>query len=252
MINLGTPPDIGHYAVISKQSLTFKGNSSISSSPDHGIGNVASNASMSLQGSVNVDGSASAVGTVHVQGATSVSGAVNPNSQAVPFPNLDFAALKTTAAVAKVTNGDVIVTSGATTILTGLINGNLNLTGSGHVIIQSPVYVTGKVSFGGSGPVDGGLLISQGDISATGQNTLSGSGTLALATLGNVSLGGGSSITAAIFAPNGTVSMHGNSSIFGSIAANAVSIAGTPTITRNTNYVWPTEFVPIHLGYYLE
>jgi hypothetical protein len=252
MVDLGTGPAIGNYSVITKGPLSFKGNASIGSFPQTGIGNVASNSTVSLQGSVNVDGNASAVGTVGVKGATSVSGSLNPNSQPVAFPSLDFNALKNVATTAKVTNGDVTVTGGATVTLTGLINGNLNLSGYGHVIIKSPVYVTGTVSFGGSGPVDGGLLISAGDISATGQNTLSGGGTLALATLGNFSLSGGASVSAAIYAPNGTVSMHGHSSVFGTIAANTLSIAGTPTITRNTNYKWPSEFLSIHLGYYQE
>lgn len=252
LVDLGKPPQVSYYSVVSKGPLSFSGNVSVTSSPLGGLGDIASNTSVSLNGHVQIGGSAYSAGGVSVGGASKVSGGIHQNYSPIIFPQLDYSSLQAKAAAIKITNGNVNVTGAGTTVISGLINGNLNLSGSGHVIIQSPVWVTGTVSFGGSGVVDGGTIVSVGDISATGQNTLSGNGTLALVTMGNVSLAGGASITGAVLAPNGTVSLHGHSSIIGTVAANNISSAGTPTFTRPTNFVWPSEFIPVKLGYYQE
>jgi len=251
MFDLGAPPGISSYSVVSKGPLSFRGNVSTSSSPKAGVGNVGSNTSVTLQGSVDIGGSATSAGSISIGGASRVSGSTSANSAPIPFPNLDYAALKTAASRNGITNGDVTVNSSGTTVLTGLINGNLRIGGSGHVVLKSPVYVTGTLTLTG-GTIDGGTLITEKDISASGNTSFSSTGTLALVTLGNFSLAGGASVQAAVLVPNGTASMVGNSTIFGTLAANAVTFRGTPHITRNTGYVYPTELQPSSIGYYKE
>jgi len=250
MIDLGTPPPIANFGIVSQSSLTLKGTTDVDSSPSGGQGNIASNGSITLNGTVNVDGSASSASTVTTTGGATVSGSINQDTAPVPFPTLDFPALKSQATATKITIGNVTVSGPAPVTLSGLINGDLNLLGSGHVTLQSPVWVTGKISFGGTGQIDGGALISEQDITASGQNSLSG--TLELVTLGNFTLTGGASVNAAIFVPNGTFSSSGTSSVFGSVAAHSINLAGTTSITHNTGFKWSQEFAPTHLGFYQE
>jgi len=252
LVDLYTPPPIGNFGMFSQNALNLNGNVTIDSTPNVSQANVGSNTSVSVIGHVTVNGGATSAGSVSVVGAARVTGAIHANAPVVPFPQLNFVALKNQATANGVTNGNVTVSGPAPYVLTGLINGNLTLSGSGHVTIQSPVFVTGTISFGGSGPVDGGTLISASDITAAGQNTLTGNGTLALVTQGNFSLAGGSSVTAAVYVPNGTFSVHGNAKVTGTVVANTITIAGTPTFLMNTSFTWPKEFAPTRLGFYQE
>jgi Tfp pilus assembly protein PilX len=249
LVDLTAPPVVGQYSVVSKGPLTFKGNSSVGSFPKGGVGNIGSNTNVALIGSVSISGSATSTGTVKTIGAAHVNGSVYQNVSPIPFPTLDLTNIKAEAA-ANGTFGSTTLNSGGTVVLSGLINGDLTIGSNTHVIIKSPIYVTGKVSLGDA-TIDAGLILSEGDMSGKGtiQNNDNG---LTFVTESNFSLQAGGSVSASIVAPNGDVSLGGHASVFGTIASDTVSMAGTPTITRNTAFNWPPEFLPVHLGYYKE
>jgi len=238
--DVGTPA-IGSYAIISKGPLSFGGNANVGSSPTPGIGNVMANSNVSLSGSVSIDGSVSAVGTISTSGHASATGGQTQGAAAVAFPTLNTAALIAQAQAEGITNGSVTGSGSQTVNVTGYINGDLTMTGQSRLAISGVVYVTGTVKLTGGSLVGPGTLISQGDVSITGNGALdtNQADNIALVALSTLKMSGGATVNGAVICPNGNMTMSGHSSVFGSVAADTITMVGAMTITRNTNYVWP-------------
>lgn len=255
MVDTGQPPSIGYYSVVAKGPLTFRGNVSVNSYPVAGLGDVGSNAIVDIAGSVAVDGGAHSTGAVSIVGASKVSGSIKAFSSTLDFPTMDYTAWKASATANGVTNGDVTVSGAGTTVISGLIKGNLNLGGTGDIVVKSPVWVTGALTLSGSARISGGTIICEKDMNASGHSGIQQadpSKSLTFVTLSNFSITAGAYVGGAVVVPNGLATLRGHSSIFGTLAANTISCAGTSSLTRNTAFTWPSEFVPLTVCYYQE
>jgi hypothetical protein len=108
--------------------------------------------------------------------------------QAYPVDDSTITGWETDAANGTVINGDYTVTSGAVTLGPTKINGNLTIGGNATVTLNNTVWVTGNISFSGTGGgahvklantygSQSGLLIANGLISIGNNITFQDSGT---------------------------------------------------------------------------
>jgi type II secretory pathway pseudopilin PulG len=239
--------EMWNYAIFTQDSIDIGGSVNIDSSPLTGIGNVHSNADVSLRGAISVDGDVTATGTV--SGGGSVTGARESGTPAVTLPPVDFTALKAQAASLGVINGNVTATP--LVPLQGVINGDLTLKSGVNLTVNNIVWVTGNLDLSGTSAVSvgTGAIVVEGTITMTGgTNTDTGSGAsnLTLICLSTsptaVRIAGHASLKAGLYVPYGGVELRGTCDILGSISAKTMDIGGNSSITRDTNFAPPTFF----------
>lgn len=258
MVDLGSPPQIANYALVAKGPISMSGGSLIDSTPNLDVGNIASNTSIDMSGGTTVRGTASAAGPIKTSGSATADAGLFANAKPVVFPTVDLTSVKAAASAYGVTNGNLTASSGQTVIAKGLINGNINISGTGALVIQGPVWVTGKVNLSGSSYSGAGSLYAEGDVNISGNSGLSIADTTQMAIValasdnGALNVSGSSRVGGAVYVPNGLLSLSGSATVFGSLAANNVNLSGSMHITRNTNQQWPSEFSKPKLAYWTQ
>ena len=254
VIDTAAPPIMGSYAILAKGTISSGSTITTNSAPTGAAGNIFSNTSISLTGGSTINGSAGAAGAI--TGGT-VTGGNTSGASPVTFPSLDVSGLLAQAQALGTTNGNITVGAGSVTV-TGYVSGNLNTSGAGSILISGIVYVHGNVVLSGSSYGGNGILVSDGKITLSEGDGFTGAETNSLAIVGlsaasdAMKLMGGPTVRGALYVPNGTTVVSGGSKIYGSVASNAVTMTGPSTITRDTNFAWPTQLGTLKVNYWCE
>jgi hypothetical protein len=112
----------------------------------------------------------------------------DPTQQPMPVDDANITKWKSDAASGTIINGDYTVSSGSVTLGPTKINGNLTISGNATVTLANTVWVTGNVTFSGTGGgarvklantygAQSGLIIADGLISIGNNVTFQDSGT---------------------------------------------------------------------------
>lgn len=265
-----TPP-IWSYSIFSQQALSLNKNVIVDSGPIQHIGNIQSNSSISIDAGGYVDGAITAVGSIGQTGkghhpppppkgsgnnytlaGVTVTGGYNLHAPPIPFPSLSEAAAEASAATLGTRTANSIQQSwpkphtGSTTptvVLTGLINGSINIVGDVQVVIQGPCFVTGNCRLDATSYSGGGGLFCGGQLHIEdGSNMTSLSAQqVALVAFGKQGalLEDGAHIGGGVYAPNGPIVVEPDVQVFGSLAGQSFNFEGAAHITRNTNWTPP-------------
>src|SRR5579862_4433635 len=143
VIDSGSPPVMGAYAILAKGVISTSGSVTTNSSPNPGAGDIFSNTSISMTGGSTINGSAGAVGSI--TGGV-VTGTTNTGAAPVTFPTLDTAALLAQAQALGTTNGDITVSGSGSQTVSGYVTGKLTSSGSSSITVNGIVYVHGDVT----------------------------------------------------------------------------------------------------------
>ena len=160
LVDTSVTPTVFNYSILTKDPLSMSGQLSTSSGdtpPWIGAGtqthrgDVHSNSTSLL--AINISGTPTIDGRVSTVGGFSVGStgiSVQNAAPAVPFPTLDTAYLKQSI---QSTYGSMTAqsVSGGTLHVQGVINGNLTSSGQATVSIDGPLYVTGNINLSGGG-----------------------------------------------------------------------------------------------------
>ncbi len=237
-------------ALAAKTSFTINGHVTIGSSPATHQGNVQCNQDVVLKGSaMNVDGYVHATGVVSTSGSPTVTQGMLSGVPPMTFPEVDAAFENQALANGSQTPpGGTLSVNSASTLVQGRILGNLAI-GSSGCTITGVVWVTGNLTV--SGPVTGtGTLVCDGAMALSAGYNVSSTDTNNVVYVSTstsdpaVDLGGNSSFKGIVYVPYGGVRLHGTPTLIGGIMANAVTLSGTPTITRWTNFDQNPPVVP--------
>jgi hypothetical protein len=242
-VEMADVPPVFYNALASRTDFGINGNVTIRSTPTSNAGHVHANGNVSLSGSaMDIYGRAQASGTVTYSGGPNVTGGMHSGVAPMAFPEVDQA-FKEQALVngSQTPSGGTLSVNNSATLVQGKINGNLNV-GDNGCQITGVVWVTGSLTV--SGPISGtGTIVCEGTMTLDGRFTVTISTdvsnvmyiTTSTATTA-VDLGGNRTFKGLIYAPYGGVFLHGNPELFGGIAANSVTISGTPTVTKWTGF----------------
>lgn len=248
IVDASSAPPIGNYALISKGPLGFSGGALVDSYPKPNVGDVHANGAVSMSGGVTIKGTLTSTGKIKASGSAGASGGSTQYAAAVDFPPLDASGLIAQAKLLGRTTGNVSGSGGQTVHVSGFVDGDINISGGGKLVVDGLVYVSGKVTFSGSAYTGSGTIVAAGNIVVSGSSSFNRAETnnLALVTLSTsksaMTFSGGASVGGAVYCPYGNLTVSGGANVFGSVAANTVSMSGSMNITRNTDFVWPAIF----------
>lgn len=256
VVEMGQQPAILNYGLIAKGPIQLSGGSSVTSAPKAHVGDVFSDSWISMSGGSKIDGTLGAAGKIQTSGSAGATGTVTKYAKPVDFPAITPPNMEQIAAGYGTTEGDVVA-SGVPVHVQGIIDGNINISGGGELIIDGPVYVTGNVNISGSsyGGGQGSFMAVEGDVNFSGSSALNNVDPnftlVALATDHTAMvLSGGASMTGCLFVPNGNLDVSGSANIFGCVAADTVNLSGSININRNTNLQWPYSLSKPMLAYW--
>ncbi len=169
-----------------------------------------------------------------------------PPAVGYPLTDEEINGWKADAEVGGITAGSVTISSN-TSLGPRKIEGNLNIN-SGTLTVTGTIWVTGNIVMGNGAGVSlsseygesGGIVVADGTMSLSNNNTLQGSGTtgsylIMLTTSASsnaISIGNGNTTEVILYAPNGTIQMGNNANVR-SLTARTISI-GNNTILNYT------------------
>lgn len=216
------------YVIAAKNDISLE-NSTISSSPEEGHGDIRCNGNIDLGGTnVLVNGSASAGGNITGEGVVTVQ-PLNENASAILFPG-DYSGLYETMSkeTGDIRVGDLVITENQP-LGPVHITGKLTIEANVIVTLEGTVYVTGAIT------VNNACFEGQESVVAEGNITISrggiGSANVPLFTslYGNILLEG-TWVDAVVYAPNGTVTVSGGVSLFGAVGGWKVIVTNATII----------------------
>lgn len=194
-----------------------------------------------ITGTGTVLGNASATGSI--SSSTTIAG--NSTAYAAPrnFPPISTALYLDQANLGTLIDGNYNVSS-SSSLGPAHITGNLKLSGGVTLTLLGTLWVDGTISVTGGSTIMGAYTIvsdstNSNAISISGGTSVDlGSTPLFIATQGGVSVAGGSTVSAVIYAPNGLVSIQGSgTTVNGCVAGKSVDISGSVTYPSNLQQV---------------
>ncbi len=232
------------YGVIGLNFVSMSGgtsNSYYSSSDSTGYiaspqnsGTIASNGNITLNGGATINGNALAGPGMTVNASPSaVSGTIGNLPQPLSFPNVSFGN-------AASSNNDASI---PVTYLSG--SKDLSLSGGATLTLGSGTYYLHSLSLTGgstlqfSGPVNmyvnGNVNLSGGSVSTS--NNLPANFRLYVGSSGSITVGGGSTLYADIYAPQSPFSLAGGGALAGRVVAQSVTESGNSNIYYDLSLV---------------
>ena len=186
-------------------------------------GDVYSNGNICTQGSGGaIDGDASATGVItDTHGA--IAGESVEGAPPISPPDIDIAARLAEAEAGGVHVGDWSTNSDKP--LGPLhITGNLNIGGNATVTLGGTVYVDGNISMQGDSDMVGGYdIVAEGNITLRGNGKIDPADfPFVISTEGDVTITGNSYTSAIVYAPNGDITLTGSGMLYGAAVGESV------------------------------
>lgn len=262
------PGTLFNNAIAAKQNITIGGSSIINGNAQ--AGQDSSN-KVSVENSSTINGNIKTTGIVEIKGQGKINGIIdqnNPQNQ-VTMPIIDQQDIINWRNVnwseynGNIFSSDLKIT-GDYTFNSTYIDGSLNISGNGIIILEGNpiIYVKKDINISGTVKIKGTgiFVVEEGNNPSKKNNTsLSITGNVdnydtndKKPKVGFINLGTGStkisgnSVTAVVFSSNGDIDISGNSQINGSVIGNIVTTSGSSQI----NYQIPeVQYDPIsYLG----
>lgn len=250
------PHSMWKYTILGNQLVDLKERLRVDSSPTPGEAWVHSNALLKLD-SVTINGTATAVTSVTTTTNTKVTGAIQSGAATAAFPDLDKAFWMATAEKKGAYTGNLSLNAGTHT-LQGKIIGNVTITGSAHVDIKGPLWVTGTLTISGKSWTGNGAVFAQGKILVETSSSIVPGAPDDLAMVSFASDSDAIRVTSrdnsdkitvrgGIFAPNGGIVLGGKVGINGAVIGQTVTGSGTGSsidVYRSSTYEPPVATSP--------
>lgn len=201
-------------------------------------GDVCSNGSIELKGSVDVNGSAITGPGGSVNGSSHVSGEIKTNEKTVKFPTVDSSSAQSqnnnSAASGNIGNGINLNGHSTLTLQPGTyyINGNVNINGGASIAISGPtsIYITGTLDMGGGGFANSTLAPSNLRIYLLGSSA---------------KLRGNSSLYAIVYGPNCDIELSGTPDIYGAVIGKTLDVQGNPGLHYDEALNADLQYAPV-------
>lgn len=224
-----------NHAVIGLEYIKFYGNTGASYN-SRGPGGPGKSGSIASNGRIHLGGNSRISGDAHpgvgytIDHPSKVSGATDPLASPLVFPN-------GTADPYSLFNNDNRNVPG------NAMQGNSLVISRGNIVLPGGNYYFENISVGGQASVSftgPATVYAYGTVSISGGRSSFGNpnGNLKLvmvpgplgAAPGSISVGGGSSLHATIYAPQSAITLGGNGSITGAVIGKSIDMAGTSNI----------------------